>query len=168
MNIKSIKNPISLLVIALFAFSASTVSAYVPGVWDPTPRFQDNQPAFYKVPNPYDEPVKVQTTPVKPISNNNASTNATPKTVATTKTTAPRAQTVQTPAPADVRDLPPVVTTGNSNDLAALSLQGSGGFMPSSVWQWLFVILLILAIIIIARMLGRAPAHHETHTVATH
>lgn len=41
--------------------------------------------------------------------------------------------------------------------ITALSLKGSGGFMPSSVWQWIFVIILILVIIIIARTLTRKP-----------
>ncbi len=58
-----------------------------------------------------------------------------------------------------------VVTNGN--DLTALSIKGSGGFMPTSVFQWFLVILLILAIVIIARMVSKtfsngshaAPAH---------
>ena len=58
--------------------------------------------------------------------------------------------------------------SNNGNDLAALSLAGSGGFMPSSIWQWLLVILLILIVIIIVRMLGRKPEHHEVHTVTSH
>lgn len=40
-----------------------------------------------------------------------------------------------------------------TNGVTALSLRGSGSFMPSSVWQWLLVIILILAIIIVARMI---------------
>ena len=56
-----------------------------------------------------------------------------------------------------------------NNGLTALSIQGSGGFMPSSIWQWFLVILLILAIIVIARMFTRSE-HHEvhTHTVTGH
>lgn len=58
-------------------------------------------------------------------------------------------------------------TDGTSNDLTALSFRGSGGFLPSSFWQWLLVIFLILFIIILARMIARsnkanvhgAPAH---------
>lgn len=41
--------------------------------------------------------------------------------------------------------------------ITALSLKGSGGFMPSSIWQWIFVIILILVIIIVARTLTRKP-----------
>lgn len=62
----------------------------------------------------------------------------------------------------------PNVKYGN-NELTALSVRGSGGFMPSSIFQWFLVVLLILAIIVIARMItktfsksshGGAPAHH--------
>ncbi len=59
------------------------------------------------------------------------------------------------------------VNTGNG--ITALSLKGSGGFMPSSVWQWIFVIILILVIIIIARTLIKKPAiAQESHAVHAH
>src|ERR1035437_5291120 len=45
----------------------------------------------------------------------------------------------------------------NGNGLTALSLAGSGGFMPSSIWQWIFVIILILVIVIISRMFIKKP-----------
>jgi hypothetical protein len=53
----------------------------------------------------------------------------------------------------------------NSNDLTALSLRGSGGFMPSSIWQWILLVILILIIIIVGRMFVHKPdpsdpAHH--------
>ena len=53
----------------------------------------------------------------------------------------------------------------NSNDLTALSVKGSGGFFPSSVFQWFLVILLILAIVIIARMISRSmtKSHNSIH-----
>lgn len=56
------------------------------------------------------------------------------------------------------------------NDITALSLRGSGSFMPSSIWQWILVIILILAIIIIARMFVRKPhpADHDTHVTHAH
>ena len=58
-------------------------------------------------------------------------------------------------------------TSGSNNGLTALSFRGSGGFLPSSFWQWLIVIFLILFIIILARVIARtnkgnvhgAPAH---------
>ncbi len=60
-----------------------------------------------------------------------------------------------------------VTTSDNNNGLTALTVKGSGSFMPSSVFQWFIVMLLILAIVIIARMIGKsvsngshaAPAH---------
>lgn len=56
------------------------------------------------------------------------------------------------------------------NGITALSLRGSGSFMPSSIWQWIFVIILILAIIIIARMLTRKPnlIVQEAHSAHAH
>lgn len=58
----------------------------------------------------------------------------------------------------------------NGNGLTALSLRGSGGFMPSSIWQWLLVIILILTIIIISRMFVRkpSPADHDSHVAHAH
>lgn len=55
----------------------------------------------------------------------------------------------------------------DDNGVTALSVRGSGSFMPSSVFQWFLLILLILGIIIIARMVSKtfskdahgAPVH---------
>ena len=67
-------------------------------------------------------------------------------------------------------DLPAVKTVQTEdNGLTALSLKGSGSFMPSSIWQWMLVILLILAIIILARTLTKKPAHHgDPHAAPAH
>lgn len=56
----------------------------------------------------------------------------------------------------------------NANELTALSLRGSGSFMPSSIWQWLLVVFLILVIIILSRILTRRHEVHEVHNVAHH
>ena len=57
----------------------------------------------------------------------------------------------------------------SSNGLTALSLRGSGGFMPSSIWQWIFVIILILVIIVISRMfIRKQTVAQESHTSHTH
>lgn len=47
----------------------------------------------------------------------------------------------------------------------ALSANGNGGFLPSSVWQWVLTVILILIIIIVARMFVRKPdpADHDAH-----
>lgn len=55
----------------------------------------------------------------------------------------------------------------DNNGVTALTVKGSGGFMPTSVFQWFMLILIILAIVIIARMISKtfsngahgAPAH---------
>ncbi len=57
---------------------------------------------------------------------------------------------------------------GKNSELTALAFNGSGGFMPSSVWQWIIVVFLILIIIIIIRVIIKKPdeihEHHEVHT----
>ena len=52
-------------------------------------------------------------------------------------------------------------SNGTNNELTALSFRGSGGFMPSSIWQWMIVIALILVIIVLARMIGKKD--HNPH-----
>ena len=56
------------------------------------------------------------------------------------------------------------------NGIPALSLRGSGGFMPSSIWQWILVIFLILAIIVLARMFVKkpSPSDHDVHVAPAH
>lgn len=178
MNIKTINKSILFIAIALFLVSGNNAFAYVPGVWDPQPRVQTNEPAFYKVPNPYDAPVvpQVNSTSTNTNSNQNTTTNSnTTKTVATTTTTKKVATNTQannklvSTTKADVREIPPVVIDNSGSksgsELTALSLAGSGSFMPSSIWQWIIVVILILAIIILFRIISRPHAHdgHEVH-----
>ena len=185
MNINTTKNLIAFLAIT-FLVSAGSAFAYVPGVWDPQPRVNANEPAFTKVPSTYDAPVVPQTVAMNNynVNTNNGSSNSnvTPNTNTTTVTKNTTTNTNKVATAARVRNtnssndngyvvsdfnsqLKPVVTTGNG--LTALSIAGSGGFMPSSVFQWILIILLILAIIIVARMLTRTD-HHEVHTVTSH
>ncbi len=176
MNIKTIKNFIAILIVTVSFTSAASAFAYVPGVWDPQPRVNINEPAFYKVPMTYDAPLIIQTTPIiiAPVNqDNNNNTNTQPpvikKVVTNVQPATNRASsTSMFPASQIDNQLKPVVTTNtNNNGLTALSLAGSGGFMPSSIWQWFLVVLFILAIIIIVRMLTR-PDQNEVHTVTTH
>jgi hypothetical protein len=51
------------------------------------------------------------------------------------------------------------------NGITALSLRGKDSFMPSSIWQWMFVVVLILAIIILARTFVNKP-NPEDHSSA--
>jgi hypothetical protein len=53
----------------------------------------------------------------------------------------------------------------DGNGITALAINGSGGFMPSSIWQWMLVVILILTIIVISRMLVKkpSPADHDLH-----
>jgi len=59
--------------------------------------------------------------------------------------------------------------TNDPNGVAALSMNGSGGFMPSSVFQWFMIVLLILAIVIVARIIIKKRASQNTvHVAPTH
>lgn len=166
MNKKSTKNLITLLALTFLIGSANMASAYVPGVWEPQPHINAYEPAFTKIPMPYDEPVVPQSTSTTVVA-----TNTQPKKVTTTKkTTVASTKTTTSNSNLDdenlARELKPEmkpINDDSNNGLTALSFRGSGSFMPSSIWQWFIVILLILAIIIIARMIGR----RDTHTVHT-
>ncbi len=55
------------------------------------------------------------------------------------------------------------------NGVTALSMNGSGGFLPTSVFQWFMLILLILAIIIVARIIIKKKAHTaDPHAAPAH
>jgi hypothetical protein len=165
MKIKIIKNSIVFIAVAIMLASTQNALAYVPGVWDPQPRFQANEAAFTKIPNPYDAPVVVQRTTVvnnKTVSNtsSSATTTNTKKVSATTV----NKTTNNTNTDINSNKLVPTVNTDeNANNLAALSLNGSQSFMPSTLWQWLLVVLLIFAIIIIARRLSKKTVEHNPH-----
>lgn len=64
----------------------------------------------------------------------------------------------------------PVVasTTYDPNGVTALSMNGSGGFLPTSVFQWFMFILLILAIVIVARIIIKKNALNNAHAVPAH
>lgn len=55
----------------------------------------------------------------------------------------------------------------DTNGVTALTVKGSGSFMPSSVFQWFLFILLILAIIIIARMISKTFSR-DPHGAVVH
>ncbi|MFA6392595.1 MAG: hypothetical protein WCW54_00715 [Candidatus Paceibacterota bacterium] len=56
----------------------------------------------------------------------------------------------------------------DTNGVTALSLKGSGSFLPSSLFQWIMFILLVLAIIVVARMVAKKSAANNAHTVVVH
>lgn len=176
----TIKNFIALGTLAVILMSSHSALAYVPGVWDPQPRTTVMEPAFTKVPTTYDAPVTPQVTtpvvaqPTKTVAQNTtkptASTN-TNKAVAVRNTNTANQGTVYGPTTNTGAMDQSVYPYGNTNvsngsELTALSLNGSGSFMPSSVWQWFIVIFLILVIVIISRMLTRGPEHHNVHSAA--
>lgn len=61
---------------------------------------------------------------------------------------------------------PQVVT--DPNGVTALSMNGSGGFLPTSIFQWFMFILLILAIVIIARIIIKKNSMNNAHAVPAH
>lgn len=166
MNKKTTKNLITLLALAFVIGGANMASAYVPGVWEPQPHINSNEPAFTKIPMPYDEPIVAQINPKTFLANNSTTKKTT--TTTTKNTTVSNTKTTNSNTSEDnlARELKPEMKPINdsNNELTALSFRGSGSFMPSSIWQWFVVILLILAIILIARMISRSS--HTVHTVS--
>jgi len=55
------------------------------------------------------------------------------------------------------------VRDNNGSDLTALSINGSGSFLPSSVYQWVMFFLLVLAIVIVIRIIIRKTAANNSH-----
>jgi hypothetical protein len=150
MKIKALKNLIIFSSFAFALFSCNHVFAYVPGVWDYQPRIQTNEPAFTQVPMGVDYYYQASV-PVAKANNANNQT-VTPK--ITTKTT----DNISTTNTDKI----------NGNNLTALSLAGSGGFMPSSIWQWMLVVFLILVIVIMARLFVKKPEPHNLHAMSAH
>jgi hypothetical protein len=161
---KSITHNIILLGALAVLFVGASAQAYVPGVWDPQPRVNTQNQSW--------------TTPI-PSGPNTTPTPAVtkPETIKTTTTTTTVVIQPVKPLPKETTvvetntatNVPPVVTSGEAqeNNLTALSVRGSGGFMPSSIWQWFLVILLILAIVIIARAMSHS-GHHDAHGAHAH
>jgi hypothetical protein len=138
-------------------------------------------PQYYQQPQQpqytYQQPV-VAAKPAAQVVNNYYYQTA-PKTATTTTTNTTSTNPTYIPAntssiPANTPNAVPSNNLGASaynpyaqtgNGITALSLRGSGSFMPSSIWQWILVIILILAIIVIARMFVHkpTPGEHATH-----
>ncbi len=55
------------------------------------------------------------------------------------------------------------VRDNSGSDLTALSINGSGSFLPSSVFQWVMFFLLVLAIVIVIRIIIRKTAANNSH-----
>ncbi len=183
MKNKTIKNLIAFGTLAILLVSAHSALAYVPYTYD---MYAPPQPSYYVNPQFTELPTWTPTQPHTANSNGvvhtttayptiveqpaptpvkTVSTTTTKKTVVATNTNKSTA-TSNTVYSDQQNPNYPYGYYDNSNQLTALSLKGSGSFMPSSIWQWLIVIFLILVIIIIARMLGRGnTTHHEVHTV---
>lgn len=51
----------------------------------------------------------------------------------------------------------------SGSDLTALSINGSGSFLPSSVYQWIMFFILLLAIVIVIRIIIRKTAANNSH-----
>ena len=138
-------------------------------------------PQYYQQPQYvyYQQPTTTTTTAKPTTSVVNNYYYQTPATKTTTTSTTPivyvpTTTTTQSAIPANVEPAIPSNNLGASaynpyaqtgNGITALSLRGSGSFMPSSIWQWILVVILILAIIVIARMFVHkpVPGEHATH-----
>lgn len=96
----------------------------------------------------------------------------TPVATSTVATTTPAPAPAPTPVVANTLDQngdginDNLLGASAANGLTALSLNGSGGFMPSSIWQWILVAFLILIIIVLIRTVTnsrpRVSEHHDS------
>lgn len=174
MNNKTIKNLILSGMLAFIFTTANSASAYVPGMWDPQPDAESSQftTVIYNTEDPIviaanTNTISTTTTQTSPVVTS-PTTNTTP--VAQTHTTKPATSKPKTTVKSNSSNLPVVNTnpTDNTSDLTALSINGSGGFMPSSFFQWFLVVLLILAIILVARKVANKPAQHGAQPAGAH
>lgn len=177
MKNKITKNLITFGTLFILIIGFRTAFAYEPYVpWTQSSQFVVNNynPGYTELPTwtPTMNATQVPATTIKPsvkTVNNNTNTTTTKNTVISVNKRLPNTNegnVINAEAPKD--QMNSNYPYNNGSQLTALSLNGSGSFMPSSIWQWLIVILLILAIVIIVRMLGRKSEHQETHTVMAH
>lgn len=192
MENKITKNLIILGAIVFFFAFASNTFAYscygysCNGAYSPYYNYQDDNPGYLQ--NGYQSYVNPKITDTTPaVVNNYYYANAPASTTPKTNTTITSKQTTDTPTNIPANNTNGVnynnsgYTNGlgasayngsqsSGNGITALSLKGSGGFMPSSVWQWIFVVILILIIIIIARMFVKkpSPSDHDVHSTHAH
>jgi hypothetical protein len=160
MNMKTIKNLIALGALAAFLGISNNAMALQ---MFPIEDYQNVVVVKHVTTKTVVDPAPTTTS----TNTSTASNTSTTKKVATTSSANTSGSEITTPA--KVRDLPPVVNSAQAgNDLTALSLAGSGSFMPSSLWQWILVVLFILVIVIISRILSRPQNTHEVHTVTAH
>lgn len=172
MNIKTIKNSIMIFALAM----VFTISHQAQAVF-PLPTINGDNGIYYNYPMAPAQPTTQYVYGQGPVQYVYVTEPATTKVVKTQTTNTTTKNVVtnsssnsnysNSSSSSNSNELRPVVTDNTNNGLTALSLAGSGGFMPSSIWQWILVVLLIFAIIVIARMLSR-PEHHEIHGVSAH
>jgi hypothetical protein len=139
-----------------------------------------HQYSYDNQPNQYANPQPLTTTPIVNNYYYQAAPSNTSKTNTTSISKSTSTQKVATDTSSDTstKDTKEVDSSNNlgasaydsqsnGSDITALSLRGSGGFMPSSIWQWLLVIILILAIIVISRMFkNKKTVVQESHTTS--
>ncbi len=96
-------------------------------------------------------------------TNSNASTTTKSSTVSNTTTTSNNTNTSEN----KVQSNSVQGTNLSANSLSALSISGANSFLPDTVFEWICVFFMILAIILLIRQL-RPKADHGAHAVAHH
>lgn len=155
-------NPINPAVNPVNQYYANQVNQGYPQP-QPQPQYAYYQQSGYSTNN-----VIPSTVTTKPNVVNNYYYQTAPATTAKTSTTSTDKSTTDT-SNTEVNNANGLGASAY-NGITALSLRGSGSFMPSSVWQWILVIVLILAIIIISRILIKKPTleMQESHVAHAH
>lgn len=200
MKNKTLKNLIALASFAIFFVCANSALAYVPGVYEPQRTYNNTGAAFTELPTVYSTYQYTSTANQANYTNtqNNqptylpsaTNTNYVPTSTNTVRqnTTTGYTNNYVAPTPVNYNNTSSVNSNSNvdryndgltaaaydsqnaGSQITALALNGSGGFMPSSVWQWIIVVFLILIIIIIIRVMMKKPVtvHHEQHMAPSH
>jgi len=65
------------------------------------------------------------------------------------------------------------LTASAYTGITALSLKGSGDFMPSSIWQWILTFILVLVVVILGRVVfnnykAKHIAYNHSANLSTH
>ncbi len=153
MKNKTMHNFITTGVLAIMLFSAQSAFAYVPGVWELQPRTALPESPFIEA------PVTVSASTTTQSSTQSTATSSSSSNTTQTQSQAKKTTTVAKKAPV-ASTAKSTTQTPVENTLTASAAGSSSNFMPDTILEWIFVVLLIAAIIILSRKITQKPAPH--------
>ena len=154
MKNKTMHNFITTGVLAIMLFSAQSAFAYVSGVWE----FQPRTSALPESPF-IEAPVTVSASTTTQSSTQSTATSSSSSNTTQTQSQAKKTTTVAKKVPV-ASTAKSTTQTPTENTLTASAAGSSSNFMPDTILEWIFVVLLIAAIIILSRKITQKPAPH--------